>query len=324
MSQYFRGPLPDAASIRPGGTGSRVRSPQITVLVGPYEEPFYVNKDVLCRSSVLAAMLIYPPEDWEQDTICLRDDLPEHVQYLFEYLLSNNYQTEMERDFEIGARSFEDVPELRDGDPVVWQHIVNRISKEELEEQNWPDWTSPEDSHRLRAWIADRIRSRTKPQRESQNSIDKRNAWKFQLALEHLDLYVLAERYDLEGLQKLACKKMIKHTDWRSSPTSVLDLAAAVYPYLPEGDNIFRPRIRKLFDAILEWISMEGIEECKKVYGHYVEYGGTFAEDLTAAYDPVVEDPGDQISSSTPSIMTSEEWHDAFAGYMPLCRQSWH
>lgn len=66
---------------------------------------------------------------------------------------------------------------------------------------------------------------------------------------------------------------MIKHIDWRSSPTSVLDFAAMVYPHILGDDSIFRPRIRKLFDAALESISMEGIEECRKEYGHYGEYG---------------------------------------------------
>lgn len=98
MFRNFGNPQPRVADTRPGGTGSRVRSPQVTILVGPEEEQFSVYKDVLCRPSVLAAMLIYPPfEDWAQNTIYLPDDGPEEIQYLIEYLFSNNYQTQMER-----------------------------------------------------------------------------------------------------------------------------------------------------------------------------------------------------------------------------------
>ena len=249
----------------------------------------------------------------------LPEDEPEHIQYLIEYLLSNNYQTEMERDFESGVRSFAEHPRCENGDPVVWQNIVHSISREDAEDLNWPEWTSPEDSHRLREWIADRIDSKRQTRRESQNSIDKRNAWKFQLALEHLDLYMLAERYKLSGLQKLASKKMVHHIDWRSSPRSVLDLAAAVYPYIGGGDEILGPRLRKRINKALEWISMEGIEKTDEVYGHYVQYGGGLASDLTAAYEPIAEkDFKDRLSSSAPSLLSSEKWHEAFADYMPL------
>ena len=323
MSQPFRDPLHRTPDTRPGGTGSRVRSPPVTVFVGPEREPFIVYKDVICRSSVLAAALIHPwEEDWKHNTITLENERPEEVQYIIEYLLSNNYQTEFEREFETGVRGFEDVPQSHDGDPIVWKNIVKRISKDGAGKEDWPEWTSPEDSHRLREWIADRIRSREQGEGESQNSIDKRNAWKYLLALEQLSLYVLAQRYDLPGLQKLAYKKMIKHIDWKSSPRSVFDLAATVYPNILDRDDVFRPRMRKRIHAALEWISeQEGMEECDKVFGHYLWYGGTLANELRTAYLYIAEkDFEDQVSSSgsTPSIMSSEEWHDAFTDYMPL------
>ena len=326
MSRPFPHPLHRTADTRPGGTGSRVRSPQVTVFVGPEREPFSVYKDVICRSSVFAAMLIYPvEEDWEHNTIHLPEDRPEEVQYIIEYLLSNNYQTEFEREFETGVRSFEDIPRYDDGDPIIWKNIVKRISKDGAGKEDCPKWTSPEDSHRLREWIADRIRSKIQGEEgESQNRIDKRNAWKYRLAFEHISLYVLAQRYDLPGLQKLAYKKMIKHIDWRSSPRSVFDLAATVYPNILDYDDILRPRMRKRLHAALEWISEEkGMEECDKVFGHYMSYGGTLAKELRTAYLYIAEkDYEDQFSSrsssSTPSIMSSEEWHDAFTDYMPL------
>ncbi|KAL8689709.1 MAG: hypothetical protein Q9218_004672 [Villophora microphyllina] len=106
------------------------------------------------------------------------------------------------------------------------------------------------------------------------------------------DVYLMAEKYQLEDLQSLAVRKLDRHTDPRERPIAFLLTAQKVYNGIPNSDTAFRGFFKR---AILRMRSPESMDEATRNTVNELLPGGELlvvdtVAALSAKYHEVRED----------------------------------
>ena len=252
------------------------------MLVGPDEERFQVCKDVLCQSKVLGAMCLLDCQERDEKIIRLPEDDVDIFLLLLEYLFSGDYSTDSEKDFKAGEWEFKDDPGFDSSTEETRQESLNAITASDdsqvqsdtlfLDNQAGvgPNASNSElESHAPMDAV-------TQPQSAEDNQID----WEFEIALEHISIYVLADKYDLKELKELARQNMWKHIHTWSDH---LGLAATIYPHIAEGDDVFRPFLIEHLPGMIMRIQHEHPRCSRAIIAHYLDQGEMLKEDLTWA-----------------------------------------
>ena len=271
-------------------------------MVGPGEERFVVHQGVLCQSLVFAAMCLADFKERHDQIIKLPEDEPYYFQLFVEYLYSRQYLTEKEAEFQSGRRAFENDPGYVDSNEgysddicpfeekygTTFEAPSSAIDADNIQEQGHIESATlrdPNDAYLYSPTSSFQVHDSETARTAPRSAMDKRNAWEFDIAVEHIKMYVLGDKYDLEDLRRLAMMNMLQHIYTESNPTDLLDLAAAVYPYITEVDDVFRPFFKKELLAILTNILQDDSIDVQEYFAGYIQEGGLLANDISEGID---------------------------------------
>ena len=274
----------------------------ITLIVGPEEERFVVHQSVLCQSLMLAAMCLSDFKERRDQIIKLPEEEPYYIQLLLEYLYSRQYLTAKEAEFQSGRRAFENDPGYVEGNGGYSENICpfeekhrtvfevpsSPIHAKNIEVQSRIEtatFRDPNDAYLYFPASPLTIHATESAKHAPRSAIAKRNAWELEIAVEHVKMYVLGDRYDLEDLKRLAMMNMLQHIYTKFNPTDILDLAAAIYPYITEGDSVFRPFFKDELLVILTNILQEDSVDVRGMFAGYIREDGLLAFDISEAFD---------------------------------------
>lgn len=234
--------------------------------------------------------------------IKLPEDEPYYFQLFVEYLYSRQYLTAKEAEFQSGKRAFENDPGYVDSNegysddicPFEEKHRTtfdvpsSAIDADKIDEQGHIEtatFRDPNDAYLYSPNSPLQVHDSETAGTAPRSAMDKRSAWEFEIAVEHVEMYVLGDKYDLEDLKRLAMMNMLQHIFTESNPTDLLDLAAAVYPYITEGDAVFRPFFKDELLFVLKKTLEDNPVDVQGMFVGYIREGGLLANDISEAFD---------------------------------------
>lgn len=271
-------------------------------MVGPEEEIFVVHQGVLCQSPALAAMCLSDFRERHDQIIRLPEDRPYYIQLLLEYLYSGQYLTAKEAEFQSGTCELGDDPGYENSDEsysgdfcpfgeepsTTFEASSSAVDAASIEERSDIQTAAFRDANDADLYSPTSLlqdHDSETAENAPLSAIDKQDALELEIAIEHIQMYVLGDRFLLEGLMRLAMMNMLQHIYIKPNPTDLLNLAAALYPYLPEGDDVFRPFFQDELLAILAKNLQQDSLDVYDLFAKHSEEGGLLANDISKAVD---------------------------------------
>lgn len=149
------------------------------------------------------------------------------------------------------------------------------------------------------------------------------------------DLYIMAEKYQLEVLKSLAIGKLGLFTDYLRNTSLVFDIAMKIYDNTPESDTIYSTFFK---EVVIKMLSQKNSSsELQEIIQEYIPRGGKLAADIFAAHCYVLlkeraaeaalvtslvkktEKLNGQLEASTANIKIAKKTHKANHPDCPTC-----